>query len=111
MQNPPLHEALPFTVPQDSSLPSAPFRDQAARTVDARGVELDELRVLRWSSALLSAVVVAGGGGGRHQCWDDVGLIAFEAKHERHVAFLAHELGSRTTRYIECLFAVSNTCS
>mmetsp|Transcript_6941 Transcript_6941/g.20278 ORF Transcript_6941/g.20278 Transcript_6941/m.20278 type:complete len:380 (-) Transcript_6941:808-1947(-) len=41
-----LHEALAFAVAQDAALAAAALRHQAARAVDARWVELHELRVL-----------------------------------------------------------------
>lgn len=43
----PLHETLSLAVSEDASLPSAALRDQAPSAVDTRGVELDELGVLR----------------------------------------------------------------
>ncbi|EJK57810.1 hypothetical protein THAOC_22107, partial [Thalassiosira oceanica] len=41
-----LHEPLALRVSQDAALAAAALGDEAARPVDARGVELDELRVL-----------------------------------------------------------------
>jgi hypothetical protein len=41
------HESLALRVSEDSTLTTATLRDQAASTVDTRGVELDELRILQ----------------------------------------------------------------
>mmetsp|Transcript_15598 Transcript_15598/g.21318 ORF Transcript_15598/g.21318 Transcript_15598/m.21318 type:complete len:375 (-) Transcript_15598:215-1339(-) len=59
----PLHEALPFAVAEDAALAAAALGDEAARAVDAGGVELHELGVLVGEAGpQRHGVAVAGAG-------------------------------------------------
>eukprot|EP00964_Phaeocystis_antarctica_P063294 scaffold37967_cov57-Phaeocystis_antarctica.AAC.4 len=84
----PLHEALSLRVAEDAALAARALRDEAARAVNARGVELHELEVLQrqpragdHAAAVARARVRRGGGvpgaavaaGGEH------GVLALEA--------------------------------
>mmetsp|Transcript_12149 Transcript_12149/g.21809 ORF Transcript_12149/g.21809 Transcript_12149/m.21809 type:complete len:278 (+) Transcript_12149:1023-1856(+) len=62
----PFHEPLTLAVPQNSTLTSTSFRDETSRSVNSRGMELHELRVLiRQSGSHGHGVSISGAGVGR----------------------------------------------
>ena len=61
-----LHEPLTAGIGEVTALPACAFSDQAAGTINARGVELDEFHILqRQACTQHHGVAVAGAGVGR----------------------------------------------
>lgn len=99
-----LHEALAIAVTQDAAFAAHAFGDQAARTVDASGMELHEFHVLHrqarthHQAAAITGTGVCGGGA-------EVGTSVTAGR--QHHAVGAEQM-QRTFGHVQCEHATAN---